>query len=265
MKKSLRTIVYLMILTVVAAGIYLWSAGGDAEEVLGGLDPAGFDVEATCMGVHGNNLICNKGNDTYLYLDGTKVYKQKTKTEIKENGDEETKVSYKDYDIGKLEKKLGSGEEAVLRMWLTQNGKVKAIMVAESSFENNNASLATLEGLDPSSHDSSSVILKMSKYGMKLAPSGYKESEKDKFEALIRNYKFAKNVKFYTEKVTIKVAENGNRQKNIQYGKTTYTKVKERMVIESDVYIWFNKNANISVVMVHSEKVILENLSVKSE
>lgn len=263
MKKSLRTIVYLMIVCVVAGCVYLWAQGGTNEELLGGMDPEGFDVEATCIGVHGNNLICNKGNDTYLYLDGTKVYMQKTKTEIKENGDEETKVSYKDIDIDKLKKKAEKGEESVLRMWLTQTGKVKAIIACESSFENNNASQKVLEGLDPSSHDSSSVILKMSKYGMKLAPFGYRESEKDKFEALIRNYKFAKNVKFYTEKVTITLSEHKEKLKNIQYGKTDYKEVKKRLAIDPDAYIWFDKNGNIMAVMIHSEKTVLKDLVVE--
>lgn len=262
MKKSLRSIVYLMILAVVAGGIYLWGAGGNTEEVLGGLDPAGFDVEATCSEMQGNNLICNAGNDTYLYLDGTKVYKQKTKTEIKENGDEETKVTYKDFDFDKLDKKLAGGEEAVLHMWLTQTGKVKAIIVVENVFENNNASQASLDGLDPSSHHAASVVLSMNKNGMKLAPMGYKASEKDKFEGLVHNYKFARNVKFYTENVTITV-ENKDRQKNIQYGKTTYKEIKEKLPMDRDAYIWFNKYGNISAVMMHTEKTILKDLVIE--
>ena len=50
MKKNVRTIVYVMILVVVAGGIYLWSQNGSGEDLLGGLDPDSYDVEATCSG-----------------------------------------------------------------------------------------------------------------------------------------------------------------------------------------------------------------------
>ena len=95
MKKNVRTIVYVMILVVVAGGIYLWSQNGSGEDLLGGLDPDSYDVEATCSGVEDHNLICNAGNDTYLYLDDVDVFLQKIDTTVDEKGDETTKVSYK--------------------------------------------------------------------------------------------------------------------------------------------------------------------------
>lgn len=257
MKRSLRSIVYLMIVVLAAGGIYLWSLGGTNQDVLGGLNPETFDVEATCSSMENHMLICNAGNDNYLFLDGTEVYKQKTKTEIKENGDEETKVSYKASSLSKLEKKLADGE-ATLHMWLTKTGKVRAIMIIESAYENNNASLAYLDGLKPGSHTLSAVILKMDKHGMKLAPLGYTEAEKDKFAGMVSSYKFARGVKFYNETITITVDADGSRHKNTQYGKNAYRDVKAGLGKGSNAYVWLNKYGNVSAVMTFNEKVVLK-------
>lgn len=258
MKISLRAIVYLMIVILAASGIYLWSLGSGDRDVLDGIDPEGFDVEAVCTGVDGNLLLCNQGKDAYLFLDGTRVYRQKIKTEIKENGDEETKVSYKGASFEKLEDEIAENGEAHLHMWLTETGKVNAVMLIEKSFENNNASQGYLEGLDPASYTSSSVILKMDKKGMVLAPLGYTETDKDKFADLIHQYRFAGNVNFYTEKITITVDGEGNRQKNIQYGKTTYRDMKESFAKGMPAYIWLNSYGNISAVMTYTENIVLK-------
>ena len=128
----------------------MWSQNGSGEDLLGGLDPDSYDVEATCSGVEDHNLICNAGNDTYLYLDDVDVFLQKIDTTVDEKGDETTKVSYKQYSIEDLQKKTEEGDLSI-RMWLTTTGKVQSIIVLEQSYDNNNASLANLDGLEPSS------------------------------------------------------------------------------------------------------------------
>lgn len=253
MKKNVRTIIYLMILVVVAGGVYLWSQNSSGEDLLNGLDPGSYDVEATCAGVEDHNLICNAGNDTYLYLDDVDVYLQKNDTVVDEKGDETTDVSYKNASIEDLIKKTKDGEVSI-RMWLTTNGKVERIIVLEQTYKNNNASLANLDGLEPSSFTSSNRILRMTRTGMRLAPINYKESESEKFEGFIKDYKFAKNVKFYSEKVKITVdGDNRDINKNIQFAKTSYEQIKDNLEYESNAYIWFNQYGNISAVMVFTE------------
>ena len=253
MKKNVRTIVYVMILVVVAGGIYLWIQNGSGEDLLGGLDPDSYDVEATCSGVEDHNLICNAGNDTYLYLDDVDVFLQKIDTTVDEKGDETTKVSYKQYSIEDLQKKTEEGDLSI-RMWLTTTGKVQSIIVLEQSYDNNNASLANLDGLEPSSFTSSNTILSMKKNSMRLAPINYNADEPEKFEGFIKEYKLAKNVKFYSETVKITVdSENKEINKNIQFAKTTYKKIKDNLEYGNNAYILFNKYGNISAVMIFTE------------
>ena len=111
-------------------------------------------------------------------------------------------------------------------LWLTTTGKVQSIIVLEQSYDNNNASLANLDGLEPSSFTSSNTILSMKKNSMRLAPINYNADEPEKFEGFIKEYKLAKNVKFYSETVKITVdSENKEINKNIQFAKTTYKKI----------------------------------------
>lgn len=253
MKKNIRTIIYLMILVVVAGGVYLWSQSGSGEDLLEGLDPDSYDVEATCSGVEDHNLICNAGNDTYLYLDDVDVFLQKTDTTVDEKGDETNKVSYKKSSLEDLKERTKAGDISI-RLWLTTNGKVQDIIILEQSYENNNASLANLEGLEPSSFTSSNTILRMKKNSMRLAPINYNADEPEKFEGFIKEYKFAKNVRFYSETVKLTVdGDNREVNKNIQFAKTTYKKIKDNLEYGNNAYIWFNKYGNISAVMVFTE------------
>ena len=253
MKRNVRTIVYLMILVVIAGGIYLWSQSGSGEDLLKGLDPDSYDAEATCSGVEDHNLICNAGNDTYLYLDDVDVFLQKVDTVVDEKGDEETQISYKNSSIEDLKAKAKEGDVPI-HIWLTTTGKVRSIVILEQSYENNNASLVNLEGLEPSSFTSSNTILSMSKKGMKLAPINYNADEPDKFEGFINDYRFAKDVKFYSQTVKITVdGDNRDINKNIQFAKTTYQKVRDNLEYSNNAYIWLNKYGNISAVMVFTE------------
>lgn len=260
MKKNLRVFVYLMIVIVAAGGVYLWSQNGSGEEILDGLAPDSYDVEATCIGVDGNNLICNAGNDTYLFLDGTKVYLRNYDVEITENGDEETKVSYKEFSFDKLKKEIEKKKEVPVYLWLTQNGKVKAVMAGRESYENNNASLVNLEGLDPNTSTATMVILDMDKNGMKVAPAGYTAEEADKFRDLITTYKFAKSVKFYTGTVTVTVDEDGSRSRNFHYEKDYYKNVNTESRIGQGIpaHVWLNQYGNVYAVLVHEEKIVLK-------
>lgn len=254
MKKNVRTIIYLMILVVVAGGVYLWSQSGSGEDLLEGLDPASYDVEATCSQVEGQNLICNAGNDTYLCLDDIKVFLQKSEITINEEGDEKTKISYKKSSMEELSQKTEKGEVSI-RIWLSATGKVETIMMVEQSLDNNNASLANLEGLAPSEYTSANTILAMDRNSMRLAPINYNADEKDKFEGFVKTYKLARNVKFYSETVTITVDGNNDAvNKNIQYAKTSYEQIRDsREYGNGNAYIWFNKYGNISAVMTFTE------------
>ena len=258
MKKNIRIFVYVMIAIVVAGGIYLWSLRDTGEDVLSGLDPGSYDVQATCVGVDGNNLICNGGGDIFLFLDGSSIFLQKSAAQIKENGDEETKVSYRKFSLEELVQTIEAKNEVPVLLWMTQNGKVKTIMVLEETFENRSASLSNLEGLDPSGYTSTNVILSMNADGMDLAPFGYTEEEADKFSDLLSRYSFARNVRFYKAIVTISVDEDGNRQRNIQYAKDSYSALKDRLKGEDlTAHIWLNAYGNISAVLVHEEEIIL--------
>ncbi len=257
MKKNFRVIVYLMIVVVAAGCVYLWSQRGSGEEILDGHEPDSYDIEATLEEIDGNNLICNSGNDMFLFLDGTKVYLRESNMEIKANGDEVTDVKYKEFSFEELEEELSEEETVPIYLWLTQNGKVKTIMASRESFENHNASLAALEGLDPYSHTASNVILSMNKTGMKLAPTGYTEEEKDKFADLISAYHFAKDVRFYRGKVTITVDSDGTRHRNIQYAKDSYASVRGRIGQGLSAHIWVNRFGNVYAVLIHEEEIIL--------
>lgn len=262
MKKNLRVVVYLMIVVIAAAGIYLWSQNQDEKEVLKNLDPENFDISASCSEIQDHILVCNAGNDEYLYLDGVKVYLQKSDTVIHENGDEEVKVTYKTYTMEEFQKDIEAKGDVPVALYLTANGKVKAIMVLEQSFENKNASLGSLENLDPSGYDSANVILSMDGEHMRLAPVNYTEAEADKFTGLVHDYPYGKAVGYYKETVTTTVDAEGNRYRNIQYAKSSEEEIKQNLGEGQNVYIWYNADGSISAVMLHQENVILaENKS----
>ena len=258
MKKSLTFIVFAMIAVIAAGGFFLWYQQRSGESVLEGLDPESYDVEATCTGMDGNNLSCNAGNDNYLYLEGSRVILRNYDVVIQENGDEEADISYRKFSLSKLKKEIEKEKEVPVYLWLTANGKVKTIMVGRESFENHNASLVNLEGLDPNTAEETKVILSMQKTGMKLAPAGYTPETADKFEGMIGNYSFAKDVRFYRGTVTVTVSEEGERRRNLQYSKDSYENLKDRLERGQTAHIWFNENGRISAVLAHEEKVILE-------
>lgn len=257
MKKNLRIVVYLMIVVIAAGGVYLWSQGASRDAILDGQDPESYDVAATCIDIEGNYLICNAGNDIYLYLDGTKVYLRNYDVEIEENGDETVKVSYEDFSFEALAEELEDNGQAPVYLWLTQNGKVKAVMVGRESFENHNVSLVALEGLDPNSYTSTNVILSMNKTGMEIAPTGYTEEEADKFRDLITTYRFAEDVRFYCGTVTTTVDSDGTRHRNFQYEKDSYTAVRQRIGQGLSAHVWVNGEGKVYAVLIHEEVVRL--------
>ncbi len=258
MKKNLRVFVYLMVVVIVAAGVYLWANNRGNEEILEGLDPESYDIEATCIGIEGNHLICNAGNDMYLYLDGTKVYLRNYDVEQKENGDEVTSISYRDFSLDDLKKEIEDKNEVPVYLWLTQNGKVKIIMAGRETWVNNNSSLASLEGLDPDTKTSTNVILSMNKTEIKVAPAGYTADTADKFAELLSTYRFASDVKFYKGTVTVTVDSEGGRRRNIWYEKDSYSAVKQRIGQGLTAHLWLNEEGRVYAVLVHEEKVVLE-------
>lgn len=252
MKTNMRWIVGAMIAIIAACSVFLWVQGQGDEDILNGLDPESFDVEITCMDKKGQYLICNEGQDTVLVYDDVEVYVKKVDTLVKENGDETTTTTYKNSSFSKLEKSLQKGESVLLHLWLTEQGQIETIMMVETSFTDNNLSLANLEGLDPNSYQSTNVMLSISKKQLKLAPVNYTDAEQDKFEGLINQYSFAKNVKFYLGDITLTSDEAGNQTKNIQYAKLSYSDML-KLDKNAVVHVWFNENGEISHVLVHQE------------
>lgn len=258
MKKSVRTIIYLMIVVVIAGGIYLWSRSG-GEGVLNGLDPASYDVEATCLGVENHNLVCNAGSDVYLYLDDVQVFLQKADTQIREDGDEETSVSYAESSLKELQEKIEKEGEVAITMWLTKAGKVKTMMIVEESFENNSKTLKLLEGLDPDSYTAANIVLNMDKDGARLAPINYTSAEKDKFAGYIKEYAFARDVRFYREQVKLTMKDEEVTGRNIRYAKLSYKQAKSLLSAgNASVYVWFNQYGNISNMMICTEETVRE-------
>lgn len=254
MKKNLRTIIYLMIVIVIAGGIYLYSRGS-SEGILDGLDPASFDAEATCTGIENHTLVCNAENDAYLYLDDVEVFLQKADTQIEENGDEKTSVSYEKSSIEELSEKLKEKNEISIAMWLTGAGKVKTVIILEQSFENNSASLASLEGLDPDSYTAAGTALRLDQNSIRLAPVSYTTEDRAKFAEYVKDYALSRDVRFYLETVRIKEQDGEVTGRNLQYAKITFRQAKERISEEgTSVYVWFNQYGNIANVMICIEE-----------
>lgn len=252
MKTDMKVIVGVMIAVILAGGLFLWGQGRSEEEILQSLDPESYDVELTCIEKDGQHLVCNEGQDTFLLYDDVQVYVKKMDTVVKENGDEITTTTYKTSSTGKLEKALEKRGSVLLHLWLTEQGQIESLMMVETSFTNNNATLKNLEGLDPGSYHGTNVILSMHRRGMKLAPVNYTEMEKEKFEEMVNDYAFAKNVRFYQGIVTTSEGEDGELLKNTQYGKLNYSTVKS-MDKPVTAHIWFNENGKITHVLVHKE------------
>lgn len=252
MKTDMKVIIGVMIAVIVAGGLFLWSQGTSGDEVLQSMDPESYDVELTCNQKDGEYLICNEGRDTFFLYDDVDYYVKKVDTVVKENGDEITATTYNTSSVSKLEKALEKNGSVLLHLWLTDHGQIESLMMVETSFTNNNASLKNLEGLDPGSYHGTNVVLSMNKKGMELAPVNYTEAEKDKFKDMVNEYAFANNVRFYIGTVTTTTVEDGSQLKNTQYGKLTYKDVKA-MDKPFTAHIWFNENGNITHVLVHKE------------
>lgn len=255
MKTDMRVIVGLMIAVIVAGGLFLWTQDKSEEEILGSLNPESFDVETTCVRKEGQYLICNEGHDTFFVYDDVEVYVKNVDTVVKENGDEVTSTTYETSSLAKMEKTIEKNGSALLHLWLTEQGQIETIMVVESTFTNNNASLENLEGLDPNSYHSTNVMLSIDKKGMTLAPVNYTEEEKDKFEGLVNSYQFAKEVRFYLGGITLTVDENGNQTKNTQYVKLKYRDML-RLEKGAIVHVWINADGQVTDVLVHQEKIV---------
>lgn len=253
MNKRLRAMVVVMILIIIAGGIYLWSQnrGNDPLEKL---DPKSYDVTTTCARIDKNILICNKGFDAYLCLDDAKFFLQKSKTVIDENGDERTYNDYETSTLSQLKKMTKTNDEVPIYIWLSSRGKVETVMILETSLENKNASLAVLGDLDPASYTSANTVLQIGRKEMKLAPINYDEKDKAKYEGTIKTYKFAKKVDFYHLEITNFKEEKDKILRNIKYEKTTYGNTKKRLADgRSNAYVWIDKNGKIYAVMTFVE------------
>ncbi len=253
MKKSLMMMICLMIAVVIAGGIFLWSRGS-SEGVLDGLDPDSFDAEVTCVALEDHTLVCNAGQDIYLYLDDVKVFLQTADTEIDENGDERIHVSYGKSSLEELEEKIAERGEISAAMWLTRAGKVKTVMILEESFVNNSASLVNLEGLDPGSYTAAGTALRLNRSSIRLAPVSYTVEEQDKFTEYIKDYPLSADVRFYHEIIRITEKETGE-DRNIRYEKLDLRQARE--LLEEDgtaVFVWFGQQGEIVNVMLCSEE-----------
>ena len=258
MKKNLRTMIYVMIAVLLAGGIYLWSESGNHRDVLNGLDPEGYDVEAMCSSFDGRMLICNAGNDTYLCLDDCRVYLRNYDVNIDENGDESVKVSYGAFSPEDLKKELSEKGEVPVYLWLTKGGKVYAMMAGRQTYQNHSSSLSEIDELVPGTHTATCVILSIDENGMKTAPYGYTAEEKDKFAELLSSYTFSKDVKFYRGTVTTTVEQDGARKRNFRYEKDSLQAISGRLGEGLTAHIWLNDAGAVTAVMIHEEKAVLK-------
>ena len=128
-------------------------------------------------------------------------------------------------------------------------------MMVETTYENNNASIAELDGLDPASFTSANTVLVIGSKGMKLAPINYDGADKEKYKGLIKIFNFAKKVDFYHVDVTNYDQQKDKVLRNIKYTKTNYTQTKERLAGgKGNAYVWINQSGKIYAVMTFAEK-----------
>lgn len=253
MNKSLKVIIGVMIAVVIGGGVYLWKVGGSGDDILKKLDPASFDVSATCNKVDGNLLVCNKDNDTYLVLDGVKVYREKVQTVIDKDGNENKTVSYKNASLSEIESESKSSGNVSLKIWLTSNGKVKDIMIVEETYQDENESRNQLDGLNPANYTSENVALGVTQDSIRLAPANYNAGDPDKFAELIKDYKFAIKTVYCNVDITITEDENGNEKRNIRYSKSSYEEFNRDIEKGKHVYIWLTRYGNVYGVMTINE------------
>lgn len=254
MNKRLKVMVGVMILVIIAGGVYLWS-NSRSKDMLANLDLKGYDITTTCARADEHTLVCNKGYDVYLYLDDMEVYLQKSKTVVDENGDERTFNEYKQSSMNQLMKKTKEDEDVPILIWMNGRGKVETVMMLETTYENNNASIAALEGLDPSKYTSANTVLDIDRKGMQLAPVHYDGKEKEKYQGTVKTFKFAKAVRYYHVEITNFEDKEDKVFRNTSYSKSDYAKTKTRLANGREhAYVWINQNGRIYAVLTYTEK-----------
>lgn len=251
--KSTKTMIYIMLAVLFAGAAYLFYTGHDDQGALKGIDPESYDIETSCTEIDGNTLTCNEGNDMYLVLSGTKVYKQKIKTTISENGDVKTENIFSDITSSDLKKTIEDTGSVNLRLWMTPNGKIDCVMMVEEVQENKCETLKNLEGLDPGSYNALNLVTAMDTKTITLAPVNYTEENKDKLAEFVKQYNFSSNVKFYhidiVEEVSMKENEEVRTMKHIEYSKSDFEGTKNLLATDRQAYIWFDKAGNVENVV----------------
>ena len=251
--KSTKTMIYIMLVVLFAGAAYLFYTGHDDQGALKGIDPESYDIETTCTEIDGNTLTCNEGNDMYLVLSGTKVYKEKIKTTIEENGDAKTESTFSDIPASDLDKAIKNSGSVNLRLWMTPNGKIDCIMMVETVQENNCKTLKNLEGLDPGSYNAVNLVTAIDDNTITLAPVNYNEDNKDKLAEFVKQYTFSQGVKFYHIDLQVEVKDTKAREvttvKHIEYSKTDFESTKKMLNDNNMVYIWFDKAGNVENVI----------------
>ena len=253
--KSTKAMIYIMIIVLFAGGIYLFATGHDEKGALKGIDPQSYDIVTKCSKIDGNNIICNEGNDQFLVLNDTTVYKDKIDATIEENGTINTEHLYSEITGEELEAFIKEQGEAVVKLWMTPNGKIDCVMAVEKKVENNSRTLKQLNGLQPENYSSENVVLKMSKEKITLAPANYTDENKEKLSEFIKTYRLSDKTKYYHIDLVNDVkydkehAREEDIPKSVVYSEYDFKETRKVLKNQEHAFVWLDENGNITTIM----------------
>lgn len=249
MKINTKTMVFIMIGVLLAGGIYIFNVGSKPEGKLNGIDPASYDISATCTEVDDNMLMCNEGNDMYLVLNDTDVGVEKSHIVINEDGDEKINVTYRESSMEDLKNAIEKNGTVSLNLWMTSNGKVEYILMLEESIDNYSETLSGLGDFDPESYNSENTVVSMDNWYVTLAPANYSAENKDKLKEFVKTYEFAENAEYY--RVSIKEVMEGKKikKRNFRYMHINAAVAYEDVEKNNLVRVWFDNEGRIAKMM----------------
>lgn len=252
--KSTKIMISIMIAVMLAGGIYLFASGHDKEEALRGIDPSSYDIVASCSQIDGNIIVCNEGNDHFLVLNGTAVYKDKVKSIIEKDGTVDIKHTYSESAVDELQKLVDEGP-VILRLWMTPNGKIDCIMIVEESLENRSETLAAMDGIEPDSYSSENIVTELKKNSITLAPANYTEENKDKLDDFVRSYRISPDTGFYHIDLETKILKDEDSGKEevipvkVTYSKYDYKKTLNFLGKDRRVFVWLDDKGMVKNLM----------------
>lgn len=253
--KSTKAMIYIMIIVLFAGGIYLFATGHDKEGALRGIDPQSYDIVTSCTKVDGNIIVCNGGNDQFLVLNDTKVYKDKVDSFVDEKGYIEVEHSYSESDVNELKSAIEEKGTVVLKLWMMSNGKIDCIMMVDEILENKSETLAQMNGISPDSYSSESIVTGMKNNRITLAPANYSEENKEKLAEFIRTYRIAEDAGFYHVDLVCEtvVDEEYEREqiipRRITYSEYSYKQTKDFLKKKGHAFVWLDENGVVKNIM----------------